>query len=87
MFHVGMKVITVDDTDTPCVRNGDVFTVAQVGDEFLWLVERLRVWSVGQDDGGMFRWRFRPVVERKTDISIFTAMLNPVPSKVAERVR
>lgn len=30
---------------------------------------------------------FRPVVERKTDISIFTALLNPVPSKVTERVR
>lgn len=33
---------------------------------------------------GYVSYRFRPVVERKTDISIFTAMLNP--SKKTERV-
>lgn len=33
---------------------------------------------------GFGAWRFRPVVERKTDISIFTAMLNPAKAK--ERV-
>jgi len=30
---------------------------------------------------GYGSWRFRPVVERKTDISIFTAMLNPAKAK------
>jgi hypothetical protein len=27
-------------------------------------------------------WRFRPVVERKTDISVFRAMLNTTPETV-----
>lgn len=30
---------------------------------------------------------FRPVVERKTDISIFTAMLTPKPSKARKKER
>lgn len=29
---------------------------------------------------------FRPIVEKKTDISVFTEMLNPTPHKVVERV-
>lgn len=28
-----------------------------------------------EPEGGWFPWRFRPVQQRKTDISIFTAML------------
>ena len=31
-------------------------------------------------------WRFRPLIERKTDISIFTAMLDPTKREM-ERIR
>ena len=36
--------------------------------------ESMRQWG---GDAGYGAWRFRPIVSRKTDISIFTAMLNP----------
>ena len=35
---------------------------------------------------GFLPGQFRPIVEKKTDISVFTALLNPSPSKVIERV-
>jgi hypothetical protein len=35
------------------------------------------MWDFGVDEIAWPALRFRPVVERKTDISIFTAMLNP----------
>lgn len=37
-------------------------------------------------DTGFLPGQFRPLVEKKTDISVFTALLNPSPSKVIERV-
>jgi hypothetical protein len=33
-------------------------------------------------DGAYASSRFRPIVERKTDISIFTAMLNPSKRRI-----
>ncbi len=89
-FSVGQKVVCVDagpfrgaSVPTPLVLNR-VYTVAGFDlFECLILAEQ-----PGRNDAG---WsadigyapdRFRPVVERKTDISIFTAMLTGKKQKV-----
>jgi hypothetical protein len=81
-FHVGQKVVCVDASDgewndirggaTGYLVEGEVYTVASIRKEPEVTFLRL--------EGVFSGWasiRFRPVVERKTDISIFRAMLNP----------
>lgn len=79
------------------LRKDDIYTVIWVGRHFhpdemverqcVRLAEVIRKPCEIDPDGSMpFRAsRFRPVVERKTDISIFTEMLNP-SHKVVEVV-
>lgn len=88
-FRVGQKVVCVDDSPAkngvysgPLIM-GAIYTVKWAGkrpsDHMpVLILEEIR---------GAFHWsgceyayrqrRFRPVAERSTDISIFTAMLNP----------
>lgn len=92
-FHVGQKVVCVDDlpsinariTRAPSLTKGQVFTIR---DMEIWkgvlLVRLVEIVAAPFDfiDRGWLEpsWRasrFRPIVERKTDISIFTSMLNP----------
>lgn len=47
------------------------------------VVNAIMPWEIGDAEIGFVPRRFRPVVERKTDISIFTAMLNKTPEQVA----
>lgn len=90
-FRVGQKVVCVDDAPSlgrewfgyeP--KEGAVYTIAgfshgRYGDyQVLVLVELNHPW-------GYRASRFRPVAERKTDISIFTAMLKEAPA-LASRV-
>jgi hypothetical protein len=74
-FRVGQKVVCVNDScqywTRPWIRKGHVYTVSHFADNGVHLVE-----SPGKPRG-FFSWRFRPAVERKTDISIFTKMLKP----------
>ena len=78
-FHVGQKVVCVDVGEpNEHLRVGAVYTVAGGGGNWLrepsiFLVETKHPLS------GLPFWsrRFRPIVERKTDISIFTKMLTP----------
>lgn len=80
-FHVGQKVECIDDEgqpvregDTP-VKKGAVYTLRDVFDFFG--EEGVRLQEITNPrDRGYHSWRFRPIVEKKTDISIFTAMLN-----------
>jgi hypothetical protein len=78
MFRVGQKVVCVDDTNTGLVVRDAIYTVRNVRGRFLDLVGIFAM-SGGMD--GMLASRFRPAVERKTDITIFTAMLNPAKKK------
>jgi hypothetical protein len=82
-FHVGQKVVCVDDTDQPAapyVVRGRIYTISDMHEPRdglgLYLEE---VPCVETDDywGSFKAERFRPIIERKTDISIFTAMLKP----------
>lgn len=85
MFRIGQKVVCVDLSPScrgvlmPFVKDR-VYTVSNTIDtwegqgvelaevETPAVVGHFRAWNAS---------RFRPVVERKTDISIFKAMLNP----------
>lgn len=91
-FRVGQKVVCVDAKPSfsrvPApFKEGDVLTVSAITtgwsghglDTGLCFEE---VPCVGQCYNGYSARRFRPVVERKTDISIFRAMLNTTPETV-----
>lgn len=76
-FHVGQKVVCVDDEPrfpwpTSRVKRGKVYTVTHIFSDWLSVeVAEAEAWG----KTGFWRDRFRPIVETKTDISIFTAML------------
>lgn len=93
-FHVGQKVVCVDDEarygDLYPLKAGVTYTVRSIGPfchplfritEVCVCVEEI----TRQDDFPYLARRFRPLVERKTDISIFHRILqqnsNPVPAK------
>lgn len=85
-FHIGQKVVCVNNFSTFCLAKpqvGSVYTISNLylapdGDLMLELVEILAP-ETDETFAG-FRassYFFRPV--RTTDISIFTAMLAPTP--------
>lgn len=84
-FHVGQKVVCIDDSWTDLngrpdcrpedPRKGSVYEIASIA-EGVWLYLQEIPNGVGYESCS-----FRPVVERKTDISIFTKMLNPARVK------
>jgi hypothetical protein len=100
-FRVGQKVVCINSGEGDQVRfykdealiQDYIYTIRSVhlhdGHPVLWLEE------VRRDDASIDEWgplvgystsRFRPVVERKTDISIFTALLKTRPISVDEKV-
>ena len=99
-FHVGQKVVCIDDLerdemipgvsfigDLDGLRKGSVYTIRSVffspvfGEPLVRLneIQRLPLCRIGgfKFEGGYDPSRFRPVAERRTDISIFRAMLEP----------
>ena len=60
------------------VRGYDRVVIApdSVGHKYIWLCEITNP-RVGLTEPSFLAAHFRPVIERETDISIFTAMLNP----------
>jgi hypothetical protein len=88
VFRIGQKVVCVDDGPSAFggeptnVKKGCVYTISYFGLDADWPCVLL----AELNPPGFKAWynaqRFRPVVERKTDISIFTAMLNPSRKKV-----
>lgn len=96
-FHVGQQVVCVDDTGWRVWRElsrpvkGRIYTIRALSlpclctdpNELGLLLEEIvnptRLCLCGPTEDAFFSRRFRPV--RKTDISIFTAMLNPSPKE------
>ncbi len=92
MFHVGQRVVCVDDSPdwvygkTFLTLNA-VYTIADLSPYRRFTIaggrsrESVGVRVAEIDISNFGAWwapeRFRPVVERKTDISIFTEMLTP----------
>lgn len=82
MFRVGQKIVCVDPRGAnPCLQKGRIYLCVGVEENF-----------IGVDcccDGyhPSHRWfpsRFRPIVERKTDISVFKKMLTPAGRENAD---
>jgi hypothetical protein len=87
-FRVGQKVVCVNTgpmrsdrgnlLQTRRLVEGGVYTITAVMEAGgIFGVQVLEAEPDGATNWGFIARRFRPVVERKTDISIFTAMLNP----------
>ena len=74
MFRVGMKVVCVDGTPKPGWRRpwlveGAVYTIRAFDDNGeLKLCEVIR----SNDSIGFYRWRFRPAVSPKQQVSFTT---------------
>lgn len=100
MFHINQRVVCIQnfgDDPHPLIhlvpnlpRKGGIYHVREFTPEYRpgpWILLRE---IVNPPVYGLEpNWAahcFRPVIERKTDISIFEAMLNPSDRKVAERV-
>lgn len=97
-FRVGMKVVCIDDdfnaqgfvpvfvTDLP--MRGNVYTISRIeaDDDGIWLfleevASRIDVIG-GWCEASFGSEGFRPLRERKTDISVFRALLNTNEKKV-----
>jgi hypothetical protein len=93
-FHVGAKIVCVDDSDPRdkrCVPGGFwvpnwpardvVYTIrgfTEIGSVYLEEIKNpIRYFFGGPAEAAFMPSRFRPIVSRKTDISIFTKMLTP----------
>lgn len=86
-FQTGQKVVCIRDANCELgsgydhgLRNGSVYTIADfsrgsVAAGYLVLAEIKK--------GAWHPSRFRPVVERKTDISVFTKILDDVRKPVS----
>lgn len=96
-FHVGQKVVCIRDIepyfDEAMPEVGRVYTVRSiegfllgVGIRLVEIINPPRDYSNARCECSFWIGAFRPVVEKKTDISIFTALLNPSPAKETERV-
>jgi hypothetical protein len=75
-FHVGQKVVCVDDGNRPYVprsplTKGAVYTVATSDGRGIQIVEVTPPTRFTHFEN----YLFRPVQERKTDISVFTEIL------------
>ena len=93
-FRVGQKVVAVRDDDDGNVgerfglRRGQVYTIAEIGpncppkDTY-----GVRIVELQLKPGDWWcAFCFRPLDERKTDISVFTSMLSPTSPKKMEPV-
>jgi hypothetical protein len=93
VFYVGQKVVCVDAFDTNDwafqeLFEGRIYTVIWVGSAIS--VKNGRSHCGVRVNGNFGRRgdipflasRFRPLVEKKTDIAVFTALLNPNGTKV-----
>lgn len=68
-FRVGQKVVCIHPVNN--FRENEIYTVMGIDAVYLHIDSLIG----NRPIVGFFSWRFRPVVERKTDISIFTKML------------
>ena len=79
-FYVGQRVVCVDNKgQRDFLQNGQTYTIERgnfVDNDkvFVWIAGVCVDCPILR---GFFASRFRPLVEKKTDISVFTALLKP----------
>lgn len=86
MFKVGQKVVCVDSIDNPHLRKDDIYTVIGLGEITAEITGVLLAETSHPGGCPFYVSRFRPVVERKTDISVLQALLVP-GAKILETVQ
>ena len=83
-FRVGMKVVCVDASEYEgMLDQGAVYTITSINWPYLRVDCRTLSGRTDEMARGYRHGRFRPLVERKTSIEIFTAMLNPSKRRVS----
>lgn len=89
MFYSGQKVVCVDDSpsmwgDDSGVKKGEIYTILEV----LFDGEGVTLWEINTQPSYVGYWahRFRPITEKKTDISVFQEILIkcPQPTETVE---
>lgn len=93
-FHVGQRVVCVDDSPVEGriwydgkPQISAVYTIVGIEYGRYGPYQTFLFAELSRQSGrGYAAWRFRPVIERKTDISILTALLNPANHKHLEGV-
>ena len=93
-FQVGQRVVCVDASPNrrsaaKVLTRGAIYTIRAIDETpgwrpVGWGVHLDGIWIFYPDDGAAWPFdprRFRPVIARKTDISVFTAMLGGKPRK------
>lgn len=87
-FHVGQKVVCIDDTwpASSHMKAGEVYTVEGMYEEFL-ILEGI---CVGSTSRGFFRRRFKPLQKRATSMDIIRSIVldpaKPIPADPREPV-
>lgn len=90
-FHVGQKVICINadpkafiketwwNDPTFCLEKDAIYTIRQIIPDHQHFNKKATAIRVYEIDRSMPFWaeRFRPLVERKTDISVFEKLLDP----------
>jgi hypothetical protein len=76
-FRVGQKVVCIDATDCELsLSENAIYTITSIRHPYLRVDCKPGLGIFGDEVArGYYSTRFRPIVERKTDISIFTRML------------
>lgn len=97
-FYIGQKVVCIDDSSNTFIlklhlrcwhhlKIGEVYTISGFdpeGVDAVYLIEIPELVISGWDfPVGWGVERFRPLVEKKTDISVFQQMLQKVPEVTA----
>jgi hypothetical protein len=78
MFRVGQKVVCVNAKECGLLIKGQIYTVLSLNPRGCEGAIEVDCAPSSSGCRGYFAWRFRPLVERKTDISVFTKMLTDV---------
>lgn len=74
-FRIGQKVVCVDPIDDLSINR--IYTIIAIGmGRFGLMVDVTNSRFGGSTGPAFYARRFRPIVERKTSIECFTAMLN-----------
>ncbi len=94
MFRIGQKVVCVDDTEhhpstmipggkRHSLVKGQIYTVTKTGIEHPLDLIGIPCIALAKMPSpyGYRQTRFRPLVEKTTDISVFKALLNPIQER------
>lgn len=81
MFRVGQKVVCVDASGYEHLTEGHVYDVTRTNHLPTWININCCAMHANRDGAGWERSRFRPIVERKTDIGFAHEILRKTSRK------